>query len=292
MNRTTPFLAMLLVPVLGLASRPVAAQDAPPPAPAPAANDPQALGEMYVDEAMRWIAKGGEPVQRLEYMHADLDYVYDDGSTRDERRMELWFRNPDAFRANFRYAGRDSTFLLVGERGFLIRDRIRVTPLNDSPTMKEVMPMLKNYRMVLQEVSRMVVPKTAGARFRFEGMVSHAQASGGQWFKVVRTAPREPNMTYFFGSAPRRDGGGMRAIAPDRLIIHGEPGSNYQGDEYRLEDWARDGPAAQREPTRYPKKIRLYAIGIDAEDKPTMRATVNFLEVNTYIDPALLTPPF
>ena len=51
-------------------------------------------------------------------------------------------------------------------------------------------------------------------------------------------------------------------------------------------------PAAQREPTRYPKRIRLYAIGIDSEDKPTMRATVNFLEVNGAIDPALLTPPY
>jgi hypothetical protein len=264
---------------------------APPGAPAPA-GDPTAAGERAVDEAMRWIAKGDQPIAALQTMRADLDYAYDDGSTRDQRRMELWFQNPNAFRANFEYGGRPSTFLLVNDRGWMIRDRIRITDLNSHATMKEVLPMLRNYRAVLQEVARMLAPKSAGARFRLEGMVPNAAASGGQWFKVVRTAPREPMMTYFFGSAPRKDGQGLRAIAPDRLIIHGEPGGNYQGDEYRLENWARDDAQSQREAIRYPRTIRLYAIGIDPENKPTMRANVNSLEVNQYIDPALLAPPY
>ena len=265
---------------------------APAPAPAPGADDPYVAGERAVDEAMRWIAKGDQPVSALSTLHADIDYRYDDGSTRDERRMELWFRNPDAFRANFQYGGRDSSFLLVGQRGFMIRDRIRVTDLNNSPTMKEVLPMLQNYRAVLQEVGRLMAPKSPGARFRLEGIERNPQATGGQWFKVIRTAPREPMMSYFFGAAPRRDGAGMRAIAPDRLIIHGEPGTNYVGDEYRLFDWARDDAVAQREAIRYPKRIQLYAIGIDVEGKPTMNAVVNSIELNQYIDPSLLTPPF
>ena len=259
------------------------------------AEDAFAAGERCLDEAARWISKGAQPPARLETMHADMDYVYDDGSTRDERRMELWFRNPDAFRANTQYAGRDSTLLLVGDRGYLIRDRIRVTDLSNSPTMKELLPMMRNYRDILKEVGRLMAPsglKSPGATFRFEGMVANAGATGGQWFKVVRNAPREPMMTFFFGSAPKRDGTGIRAIAPDRIIIHGDPGTNYAGDEYRLEGWAREGGDAQREAIRYPKLIRLYAIGIDPENKPTMRGSVNFLEVNIAIDPALLADPF
>lgn len=294
MNRTTfaaaTFATLLLT--AGLAVGPtVDAADAPPPPVAPGAEDPFAAGERCVDEAMRWIAKGSQPVTSLQTLVADLDYAYDDGSTKDERRMALWYRAPDAFRANFQYQGRDTSFLLVRDQGRMIRDRIRVTNLNTSPTMKELMPMLRNYRMVLQEVGRLLAPKSPGARFRLEGVVPSAQATGGQWFKVVRTAPREPMMTYFFGAGPRRDGPGLRAIAPDRLIIHGEPGTNYQGDEYRLEGWARDGAEAAREAIRYPNSIRLYAIGIDPENKPTMRANIYSLTLNTAIDPELLALP-
>lgn len=258
---------------------------------APGGEDPFTAGERCVDEAMRWIAKGEQPVLALQTLVADLDYAYDDGSTRDERRMQLWYQAPNAFRANFMYGGRDSAFLLVRDQGRMIRDRIRVTNLNDSPTMKELMPMLRNYRAVLQEVGRLLAPKSAGARFRLDGVVADPRATGGQWFKVIRTAPREPMMTYFFGAAPRRDGPGLRAIAPDRLVIHGEPGTNYQGDEYRLEGWVREGPDAAREPIRYPKNIRLYAIGIDPENKPTMRATIHAMALNTAIDPQLLQLP-
>jgi|GEM_PF-2585912 len=279
---------LLVAAGLGVSTA-VEAADAPPMA--PAAEDAFAAGERCVDEAMRWISKGSQPVSSLQTLVADLDYAYDDGSTRDERRMALWYRSPDAFRANFQYGGRDSSFLLVHDQGRMIRDRIRVTNLNDSPTMKELMPMLRNYRAVLQEVGRLLAPKSPGARFRLEGVVANPQATGGQWFKVVRTAPREPMMTYFFGAQARRDGPGLRAIAPDRLIIHGEPGTNYQGDEYRLEGWARDGADASREPIRYPNSIRLYAIGIDPENKPTMRASIYSLSLNTPIDPEMLTLP-
>jgi hypothetical protein len=252
-------------------------------------------GERCLDEAARWIAKGETPPARLVNLHCALDYVYDDGSTHDERKMTLWFRNPDAFRAETEYGGRDSTLLLTGERGFLIRDRIRVTDLTNSPTMKELMPMMRNYRAILREVGRLMVPaglKSTGARFRLVETVRNPAATGGQWFKVVRTAPREGDITFFFGSAPRKDGQGLRAIAPDRLVMAGEPGSNYRGDEYRLEGWGRETPRSRTEAFRYPASMRLYAIGIDPENKPTMRAQISFLEVNSQIDPTLFEAPF
>ena len=267
---------------------------APSPSPAPS-SDEYAIGERCVDEAARWIAKGETPPTRLENMHADLDYVYDDGSNHDERRMELWFRNPDAFRANFEYAGRPSQFLLVGERGFMIRDAIRVTDLNNSPTMKVVLPQLKDYRDILREVGRLMAPsglKGPGVSFRFLGNVADPRATGGQWFKVLRKAPGEGDMTFFFGSAPRKDGPGLRAIAPDKIIMGGPPGSNYAGDEYALEGWVHESAAARSERFRYPAKIKLFAIGIDKPDHPTLRANVNFLEINTQLDPALFTPPY
>jgi len=251
-------------------------------------------GERALDEAARWIAKGETPPSRLVNLHCDLDYVYDDGSTHDERKMELWFRNPDAFRANTQYQGRETTLMLVQEAGVMIRDRIRVTDLSNSPTMKELMPMLRNYRAVLEQVGRLMTPaalKSNGARFRFEGTIQDARATGGMWFKVTRNAPGEGNITFFFGSAPRKDGTGVRAIAPDRLIMAGPPGSNYAGDEYRLEDWLHTGAEAQREQFRYPRRIRLYAIGIDPENKPTMRANISFLEINTNLDPELFRNP-
>jgi hypothetical protein len=267
-----------------------------PPAGAPGADDPETLGLRYLDEAARWIAKGENPPAQLLTMHADLEYVYDDGQNpRDERRMELWFRNADAFRADTQYAGRDSTLLMVGERGYLIRDRIRITPLNESATMKELLPMMRNYRDILREVGRLMAPaglKSAGARFRFLGTVADPRATGGQWFKVLRTAPREGDMTFFFGSVPRPDGKGMRAAAPDKLILGGPPGSRYAGDEYRLEEWVHESSSARNEQFRYPRKMRLYAIGLDPENKPTMRASINFLEINQPIDPALLADPF
>ena len=115
MNRTTfvaaSFATLLLAAGLSLGSK-VEAADAPPP-PAPGAEDPFAAGERCVDEAMRWIAKGGQPVTSLQTLVADLDYAYDDGSSKDERRMALWYRSPDAFRANFQYQGRETSFLLV-----------------------------------------------------------------------------------------------------------------------------------------------------------------------------------
>ena len=273
---------------------PSAPEPAPAPPGAPARPDDEVAGERCMDESARWIAKGDVPPQHLQTLHCDIDYVYDDGSTHDERRMELWFRNPDAFRADTQYAGRDSTLLLVGDQGRMIRDRIRVTNLNTSPTMKELMPMMRNYRAILQEVGRLMAPtglKSPGARFRLLGTVRDPQATGGSWFKVVRTAPREGDMTFFFGSAPTKDGRGVRAIAPDKILLAGEPGSNYAGDEYRLEDWVHDPAAARNEQFRYPRKMRLYAIGIDREDKPTMRAFINFLEVNMPIEAGLLDLP-
>src|SRR5262245_7422094 len=283
---------LLLAPAAALAGGgPPAPPPAPPPGPGAPADDAYAAGERAVDEAMRWIAKGETPATSLQTMYADIDYSYDDGSMKDERRMELWYRNPDAFRANFEYQGRPSTFLLVGSDGYLIRDIIRVDVLNNHPTMgPKLMPMLQQYRDVLQEVGRLIAPKSPGARFHLDGVIPNPAASGGQWFKVTRTAPREPNMTYYFGAAPRKDGGGLRAIAPDRLIIAGEPGSNYQGDDYRLEDWARDDPQSQREKIRYPRRIRLYAIGIDPENKPTMRASVNAMDLNPALEPELFQP--
>jgi hypothetical protein len=268
----------------------------PPPGPAaPGAKSAEELaGERCIDEAARWIAKGEEPPQRLVNMHALIDYDYDDGSTHDARRMEFWFRNPDAFRAQTEYQGRDSVLLLVGDKGRLIRDRIRITNLNDSPTMKEALPMLRNFREILKETARLMVPaglKTPGARFRLEGTIKDPRATGGQWWKVVRKAPREGDVTFFFGSAPRRDGQGLRAIAPDRLILAGEPGSNYQGDEYRFEGWVHEEAAARNEVMRYPRRMRLYAIGIDPENRPTMRASIHLLEVNVQIDPNHFVDP-
>lgn len=268
----------------------------PPPGVAgpgfPAADDN--AGERALDEAARWIAKGEQPPSHLVNLHCDLDYVYDDGSNHDERKMELWFRNPNDFRANTMYQGRETTLMLVGEAGVMIRDRIRVTDVTNSPTMKELMPMLRNYRAVLQQVGRLMTPaalKSNGARFRLDGTIQDPRATGGMWFKVTRQAPGEGNITFFFGSAPRKDGTGVRAIAPDRLIMAGPPGSNYAGDEYRLEEWIHQGAGVQNEQFRYPRRIRLYAIGIDPENKPTMRANINFLEINTSLDPQLFVNP-
>lgn len=310
MNTTTLLAAAVLA--AGTAIPAFAAGDppAPPPAPPPvvpappappgqppAADDPETAGLRCLDEAARWIAKGERPPERLLTIHTDIDYVYDDGQNpRDERRMELWFRNPDAFRANTQYAGRDSTLLLVGERGFMIRDRLHIDDLNHGGNMmKDLLPMMRNYRDILREIGRLMAPaglKSPGARFRLLGTVADPRASGGQWFKVVRTAPREGDMTFYFGSAPTKDGKSVRAIAPDKLILAGPPGSKYAGDEYRLEDWIHDPAAARAEQFRYPRKLRLYAIGLDPENKPTMRAVVNFLEVNTPIDPELLALPY
>jgi hypothetical protein len=267
---------------------------APPPPGAPGARpDDEVAGERCLDEAARWIAKGENPPDRLLLLHCDIDYQYDDGQTQDERRMELWFRNPDAFRANTKWGGRDSTLLLKGETGYLIRDRLHVSEVNKNPATQQLLPMMKNYRAILQEVGRLMAPaglKSPGARFRLLGTVQDPRASGGAWFKVQRTAPREGDMTFFFGSAPRRDGTGVRAIAPDKLVLAGEPGSNYAGDEYRLQDWVHDNVGARNEQFRYPRKMQLFAIGIDPENKPTMRASINFLEVNTPVDPKLFEP--
>jgi hypothetical protein len=308
MNRTLLGLAALVLPTFGANLRAASAAGGPPlppppapvyptpapgaPAPAPSSSEEQ-MGLRCLDEASRWIAKGEAPPDRLLTLHADIDYVYDDGSNHDERRMELWFRNPDAFLAKTQYQGRDTSLLLTGEQGYMIRDRIRVTDLNASPTMKELLPMMRNYRAILREVGRLMAPaglKGPGARFRFLGQVQDPRATGGMWYKVVRQAPGEGDMTFFFGSAPRKDGQGIRAIAPDRLILAGDPGTNYAGDEYRMEEWAHEGPAARNEAIRYPKRIRMYALNIDPENKPTMRAVINFAEVNVAIDPQLFKP--
>ena len=248
-----------------------------------------------MDEAARWIAKGENPPTQLINLHADLDYVYDDGSNHDERRMEIWFRNPDAFRAAFEWGGRASQFLLVGERAFMIRDVIRVTDINNSPAMKELLPQLKDYRDVLREVGRLMAPsglKGPGVTFRLLGQIPDPRATGGKWWKVLRKAPGEGDMTFFFGSAPTKDGRGIRAIAPDKIIMAGPPGSNYAGDEYRLTGWLHEGPGARNEQFRYPQKIQLYAIGLDKEDHPTLKCGVNFLEVNTAIPAEYFTPPY
>ncbi len=317
MNRTLLALAVLLLPTLGATSIDAFAAGGPPlppppppggvpyappaqpAAPAPAApaaglaQDEQ-MGMRCLDEAARWIAKGETPPDRLLTLHCDIDYVYDDGSNHDERRMELWFRNPDAFLAKTQYQGRDTQLLLNGEQGYLIRDRLHVDPLNTSATKKELLPMLRNYRAVLREVGRLMAPaglKSPGSKFRFMGQIQDARATGGVWFKVVRTAPGEGDMTFFFGTAPRKDGTGTRAIGPDRLILAGDPGTNYAGDEYRMEEWLHEGPEARNEQFRYPKRIRMYALNIDPENKPTMRAVLNFAEINLP-QPANLYEPY
>jgi hypothetical protein len=292
----------LLARVGGLATAlllSVSAASADPPAPGepppghelpPMPSADTGAGERALDEAARWISKGAVPPDRLYTLHTSIDYNYDDGQTRDERSMVIWFRNPDAFRAQFKYGGRDSDFLLVSDQGFLIRDRIRVTPLNTSPTMKEVLPMLHNYRDVLREVARLMVPaalKGPGVRFEQLGVRPDTRATGGQWIHVVRRAPREPDMQFFFGTAPRRDGPGVRAVAPDRIVIGVDPRAGYQGDEYRLEGWS----SQPNEQFRYPKRIRLYAVGLDPEEKPTMRASVNYLQVNVQPPQGLLDNP-
>lgn len=314
MNLKLLALAALLLPTLGATSRdalaaggpplpppppptaPTAPPYTPPAAPRPATPAPASqddFGMRCIDEAARWVAKGETPPDRLLTLHADIDYVYDDGSNHDERRMELWFRNPDAFRANLQYQGRDTTLLLTGDQGYFIRDRIHVDSLNNSPTKKELLPMLRNYRAVLREVGRLMAPaglKGPNVRFVFMGQIQDPRATGGVWFKVVRQAPGEGDMTFFFGTAPRKDGSGIRAIAPDRLILAGDPGTNYAGDEYRMEEWLHEGPEARNEQFRYPKRIRMYALNIDPENKPTMRAVINFAEINKALDPALFQP--
>jgi hypothetical protein len=294
-----------LAPALLLSLSVASAEDPIPPRPGPPVVPPgdelpsarggapvadPGAGERALDEAARWIAKGETPPNRMLTLHTSIDYNYDDGQTRDERQMVIWFRNPDSFRAQFTYAGRPSDFLLVGEQGFLIRDRIRVTQLNQSPTMKEVLPMLHNYREVLREVARLMVPaalKSPGAQFQLLGHVPNPRATGGAWYHVVRRAPNEPDMEFFFGTGQRRDGGGTRAIAPDKIRISVDPRAGYQGDEYRLENWS----GQPNEQFRYPKRIRLYAVGLDPEEKPTMTASVNYLQVNVQPPPGLLDPP-
>src|SRR6266536_273876 len=104
---------------------------------------------------MKWISKGGTPAAALQTMHSLLDYQYDDGANHDERTMEFWFQNPTAFRANFEYGGVPTTFLLVGERGYMIRDTLHISDLNNDPVKgPKLMPMLKNYRSILGEVGR------------------------------------------------------------------------------------------------------------------------------------------
>jgi len=324
MNRTPIALLTIALSTLGTTSRFASAAGGPPlppppppggvpytppapapspaptpyPTPAPAGDTVPApsnddMGLRCIDEASRWIAKGAAVPDQLLTLHCDIDYVYDDGSNHDERRMELWFRNPDAFRANTQYQGRDTSLLLVGDQGYLIRDRLHVDNLNASATKKELLPMMRNYRAILREVGRLMAPaglKGPGARFRFVGQIQDARATGGLWYKVVRTAPGEGDMTFFFGTAPRKDGAGIRAIAPDRLILAGDPGTNYAGDEYRMEEWAHDGAEARNEQFRYPRRIRMYALNIDPENKPTMRASINFAEINVPVAAEMFSP--
>ena len=58
-----------------------------------------------------------------------------------------------------------------------------------------------------------------------------------------------------------------------------------------MEEWLHEGPEAKNEQYRYPRRIRMYALNIDPENKPTMKASIHQLEVNVNIDPELFVDP-
>lgn len=261
------------------------------PATAPAPEDPFVAGERCVDEAMAFIARDGPVLASVSTLAVEADVTFPDGGAPMEQPTTLKFRAPDALFANFSHQGRDTSFLLVRDQGRMIRDRIRVTNLNNSLTTKHLMPVLRSHRRVLQDVGRMLAPKRAGARFRLFGVVADAKATGGRWCQVVRTAPGEPDRTIFYGTEPRRDGAGLRAIAPDRMIVHPDAASEDPGDAYRFADWSLDAtvdperPADPRGTVRVPTRIVVHAIGTDPAGAPLVTLTVRSLKVNAPIDP-------
>ena len=255
------------------------------PAPAPAPEDPFVAGERCVDEAMTWIARDGPVLATVSTLIVEADVESHEGGATTERRTALAFRAPDFLRAGFLHAGKDVSFLLFRDQGRMIRDRIRVTNLNTSPTMKAYMPLLEGYRHLLQDLARLLAPKRAGARFRLVGVVADARATGGRWCQVVRTAPGEPDRTIFFGTEPRGDGAGFRAIAPDRMIAHADAASEDPGGAYRFDGWSLDGTVDPRGTVRVPTHIVVHAIDTDPARDPLLRVTVRSLKVNAPIDP-------
>jgi hypothetical protein len=57
-----------------------------------------------------------------------------------------------------------------------------------------------------------------------------------------------------------------------------------------MEEWLHEGPEARNEQYRYPKRIRMYALNIDPENKPTMKCVINFAEINVAVDNSLFEP--
>ena len=113
--------------------------------------------------------------------------------------------------------------------------------------------------------------------------MADAKATGGRWCEVVRTAPGEPDRTIFYGTEPRRDGAGFRAIAPDRMVAHPDAASDDPGDAYQFADWSLDGTVDPRGTVRVPAHVVVHAIGTDPARDPLLRVTVRSLKVNAPI---------
>ncbi|MBL9085525.1 MAG: hypothetical protein JNM10_00135 [Planctomycetia bacterium] len=257
-------------------------------APAPAPEDPFAAGERCVNEAMAWIARDGPVLATVSTLVMEADPA-DDGAvgTGDLRYHLYWSSSRDALRAYFMLRGRDTCVVLVGDQFGRVVDRL-TTVRQDPFDWKGAGEAAAAHRRWVRELALALAPRGTGAKFRLGRTISHREAPGGTWFEVERTAPDEPTRTIRFGAEPRRDRPGLRAIAPDRVVVQDGTAGAGGPVEFRFGGWG-DGPAAPV-PSAYrlPTDLRRLRLSPDGIPTATSRVTVRLLKVNAPIDADLL----
>jgi hypothetical protein len=256
------------------------------PAPAPAPEDPFAAGERCVDEAMAWIARDGPVLATVSTLVVEAEVTRGEPTPIGPSSERYVYRAPDLFRSHCTFHGRDSAFQLDRDEFRRLVDRLRIESGPRFPW-DAAEAEVRAQRRWVRALAVALAPHGAGARFRLGGVLPHPEAPGGAWFEVVRTAPGDSTQTLYFRAAPRPDRRGLRAIAPDRIVVDPDADEPTGSVEYAFGGWepraADERPAAYRFPTELVRTRRS-----PDPTRPTVsRATVRVLRIDEPIEPEL-----
>lgn len=264
----------------------------PPAGPAaPAQPDP---GEALFDQCIRYVAGGTQGIDQTRDFFVALTAEIDDGTTRHQGPMRLWWAAPDRFRQELTTGGKATTKILSGDFMWVVQPTGVVQRMHGTSEGARAIAQLKDDRERLGDLAQFITLRSLkgqGVRFEFDRYTEGNGAYAGQWAKVSRVAPGSARMTFWL--AYTRDAqGNVQATWPGIVRVDGDAAQGLPTEDYILRDWA-EGAASGDVRFRYPRSISAWQLPMRQGETAMnfLRATVQEVRINQGIPAQQFAPP-
>jgi hypothetical protein len=244
-------------------------------------------GTRLFEETVRFLANGGPERKEVRSLYVSGMIRLQQPDRRLDGWIRLWIDLPGRLRVESspsdpRSGGAPSTTtrILNGDLAWIIDPKGTVHPRHGRPDGEADVRSMRADLQLFQKVARFLVPGAlAGPRVRLEwqGPSRGGGKFAGEWQKVLRQSPGEPDITLFLAHSVD-EGGVTHASVPGVVRVAGDPARGTPKEEFILKDWRpRDPPVMPEDSFLFPRKVER--VTTDSGGSATLDFTAYLNEV-------------